>query len=61
MTAILRVRDENGNVVDISAIKGAKGDKPIKGVDYFTSDDKQEIVNDVLSSLPIYNGEVIEV
>lgn len=40
--------------------KGDKGDKPIKGIDYFTSDDKQEIVNDVIASLPIYNGEVIE-
>lgn len=38
MTAILRVRDENGNVVDIPAIKGkdgADGYTPIKGIDYF--------------------------
>lgn len=58
--AILKVRDKNGNIVDIPAIKGAKGDKPVKGVDYFTSDDKQEIVDDVIASLPIYNGEVVE-
>lgn len=61
MTTILRVRDNDGNIVDIPAIKGAKGDKPIKGVDYFTADDKQEIVDDVIASLPVYNGEVITV
>ena len=61
MTAILRVRDNNGNVVDIPAIKGAKGDKPTKGVDYFTLDDKQEIINDVIASLPVYNGDVITI
>lgn len=61
MTTILRVRDNDGNIVDIPAIKGAKGDKPIKGVDYFTTDDKQEIVDDVIASLPVYNGEVITV
>lgn len=27
--------------------KGDKGDKPIKGVDYFTADEKQEMVNEV--------------
>ena len=38
MVAIIRVRDENGNVVDVPAIKGkdgADGYTPIKGVDYF--------------------------
>ena len=59
--AILKVKDKDGNIIDIPAIKGAKGDKPIKGVDYFTSDDKQEIINDVIASLPVYNGEVITV
>ena len=40
-------------------IRGLKGDKPIKGVDYYTEQDKQEIVNDVLSNFPIYNDEYI--
>ena len=38
--------------------KGAKGDKgangkaPVKGTDYWTAADKQEIVNDVIAALP---------
>lgn len=38
--------------------KGAKGDTgpaghtPVKGVDYFTEADKQELVNEVLAALP---------
>ena len=38
--AILRVKDDNGNVIDIPAIKG---DTPQKGVDYWTDEDKAEI------------------
>ena len=33
-------------------IKGEKGDTPMKGVDYFTDADKQELVQDVLNALP---------
>lgn len=59
--AILRVRDAEGNVHDISCIKGDKGDKgdtgdagytPQRGVDYWTDEDKTEIVNSVLAALP---------
>lgn len=75
--AILRVKDENGNIIDIPAIKGDKGESgytPIKGVDYFdgkdgadgkdyvlTDADKTEIANTVKDLLPKYNGEVAEV
>lgn len=38
--AILRVKDDEGNVIDIPAIKG---DTPQKGVDYWTEADKNEI------------------
>ena len=47
--------------------KGDKGDKgdpgytPKKGVDYYTSADKAEMVNAVISALPVYNGEVVDV
>lgn len=37
---------------------GVDGYTPIKGVDYFTENDKNELVNQVLQSLPVYNGEV---
>ena len=48
----------------LAALKGAKGDKgdpgapgkngktPVKGTDYWTAADKQEIVNDVIAALP---------
>lgn len=32
--------------------KGADGKTPVKGVDYWTEQDKQEIVNDVITALP---------
>lgn len=40
---------------------GVDGKTPIKGTDYFTEADKTEMVSAVISALPIYNGEVIEV
>lgn len=36
--------------------KGEKGDTPMKGVDYFTDADKQELVQDVLNALPNAEG-----
>lgn len=33
-------------------LKGEKGDTPVKGTDYWTAADKQEIVNDVIAALP---------
>ena len=40
MMAILRVKDNEGNIIDIPAIKG---DTPKKGVDYWTDEDKAEM------------------
>ena len=43
--SILKVRDENGQIVEIPAIrgeKGADGHTPQKGVDYWTEADKVE-------------------
>ena len=37
----------NLGTITIPIIKGEKGDKPVKGVDYWTEADKEEIVNDV--------------
>lgn len=42
--AILKIRDNNGNVTEIPAIKGEAGKTPVKGVDYFTAADITEIV-----------------
>lgn len=57
----------NGNIYTTRNIKGDKGDTgengidgytPVKGTDYFTEEDKQEIANIVLSSL--VDGDNVE-
>lgn len=42
---ILRIRDKAGNPTEIPAIQGADGHTPVKGVDYYTSEDKAEFKN----------------
>lgn len=59
--AVLKIRDENGNFVPIPTIKGDKGDKgdtPKKGVDYFTEEDKTEIVQSVTENLEDTLGDI---
>ena len=54
----LKIKDEGGNWNSIAAIKGDKGDNgadghtPVKGTDYFTEADKQELVTAVIAALP---------
>ena len=36
--------------------RGDKGDTPQKGTDYWTAEDQQSIVNDVLAALPTWEG-----
>lgn len=48
---------ENGSD-GIDGLNGKDGKTPVKGVDYWTSADKAEIVNDVLSNLPQAESEV---
>ena len=40
---------------------GTDGNTPQKGVDYFTPEDKAEMVKDVIAALPVYEGEVEDV
>lgn len=42
-------------------IKGADGHTPVKGVDYFTAADKQEMIAAVIAGLPVYDGSVTSV
>ena len=43
---VLRIRNpETGEWQEIAAIKGDKGDTPVKGVDYFTDEDIEYIAN----------------
>jgi hypothetical protein len=46
----------NPPTVNIKGAKGADGYTPIKGIDYFTKEDKEELVSDILSSLPVAEG-----
>ena len=36
--------------------KGADGHTPVKGTDYFTEEDKTELVNAVLAAMPVAEG-----
>ena len=40
---------------------GVDGKSPVKGTDYFTAADKAEMVQAVISSLPVYDGSVTTV
>lgn len=67
-TIAVKAVDENGKpteweAVDMpSAINGKDGKDgqdgytPVKGTDYWTDDDKRDIVNDVLNALPMWEG-----
>lgn len=43
---------------NITLPAGPAGKTPEKGTDYWTAADKAEVINDVLTSLPVYAGEV---
>lgn len=51
----------DGGTATFGMPKAADGYTPVKGVDYWTDEDKAEMVADVLAALPVYNGEVAEV
>lgn len=39
---------------------GTDGKTPVRGEDYWSESDKAEIISSVLSSLPVYAGEVVD-
>ena len=49
----------NPEPVNIKGKGGADGYTPVKGTDYWTDADKAEMIADVISALPVYNGEVV--
>lgn len=51
--SVLYIRDGNGNFVPIPTIAGHT---PVKGKDYWTAEDRQEIINEVLEDLPAAEG-----
>lgn len=45
-----------GYVIGEKGEKGEKGDTPVKGTDYWTDEDKEEVVADILAALPTWDG-----
>jgi hypothetical protein len=55
--SVLYVRNEDtGEFEPIATISGADGHTPEKYVDYWTEEDKADVVNEVLNALPTWNG-----
>ena len=54
--SILKIRDADGNVQEVLAIRGEAGHTPERGVDYWTTSDKEQIVSDVIAELPNHGG-----
>lgn len=42
--------------VEFTSPQGESGYTPVKGTDYFTEEDKTELVSDVLAALPSWTG-----
>ena len=58
-TAIATVEDGTDGTPGVAGApgkNGTDGHTPVKGTDYWTAADKQDIVNDVLAALPNGNG-----
>lgn len=45
--------------LDITIPRGYKGDTPLKGIDYYTEVDKQELINEILSQVNQFSVEVV--
>ena len=59
--SILKIRDENGNIIEIPALKGDRGEPGADGKDYvLTDDDKQEIASIVAESELSSVNEVLD-
>ena len=54
-TTTITIKDKSGTTT-ASVKDGANGKTPVKGADYFTAEDKAELVSDVLAALPTWMG-----
>jgi hypothetical protein len=45
MIPVLQVKNNNGEWIEIPAIQGEPGYTPQKGIDYWTPEEKEEILN----------------
>ena len=59
--ATITITDKNGTTTATvtNGKDGVDGCSPVKGTDYWTEADKAEMVADVITSLPVYDGEVV--
>ena len=59
--ATITITDKNGTTTATvtNGKDGSDGYSPVKGTDYWTEEDKTQMVADVISALPVYNGEVV--
>lgn len=53
---VLYIRDDEGNFVPIKTLKGEPGKTPERGKEYWTEEDKQKIIEDVLSQVGTGGG-----
>lgn len=49
---------EDFTLEQLEALRGSDGKTPVKGVDYFTEEDKSKFVDDILTALPTWSGGV---
>ena len=49
--SFLKIKNGDNQWVDIPGLKGAPGDKPVKGVDYFTENDINALISEILAQL----------
>ena len=57
---IIECKLTDGTVTQFDIRNGSQGSTPEKGVDYFTEEDKQELVNDVIAAQPNPVYELLE-
>lgn len=56
--SVMYLRDKNGNLIPVPTINGKDGYTPVKGTDYFTSTDINDIVNQVYAK--VADGNEVE-
>ena len=50
--AVLKIRQADGTFAEVPALVGPPGPAPVKGTDYWTADDRRQMVDDILAALP---------
>ena len=59
--AVMKIRGEDGKFHEVPSMQGTPGTTPVKGQDYFTDADKQEIIDAVVKSVPDELPPIVDV